>query len=217
MKPIRVLLADDHTILREGLHSLLAAEEGYEIVGEANDGREAVQMVEQTKPDVVVMDISMKGLNGLEATHQIVRRSPETKVVILSIHGEESYVSLALRAGASGYVVKVSAYDELKQAIQAARRGEIYLSPAISPPIVEGYLENVALKDAAAVYDRLTPRQRELLQLIAEGYARKEIAALLQISPKTVSRHREDLMRNIGVDNDADLVKFALSVGVVST
>jgi len=217
MNAIRVLLADDHTILRQGLRSLLESEDDILIVGEACDGRQAIELAKSTNPDVIVMDISMQGMNGLEATRQILKKVPNTKVVILSIHEKGNYVGSALRAGASGYIVKSSAYDELKQAIQAAARGDTYLSPSISHVVVDGYLESTALKEAEAAYESLTSRQREILQLIAEGRTRSGIASLLHLSPKTVSRHREDLMHNLGIANNADLVKFAVRLGIVNT
>jgi DNA-binding NarL/FixJ family response regulator len=215
MEQIRVVLADDHTILRQGLRSLLANEEDIVLVGEATDGREAVTLVEELLPDVVVMDISMKMLNGVEATRHIMEQNPAVKIVVLSIHHEESYVGSALKAGAAGYVLKSSAYDELTQAIRAAARGELFLSPAISPVVVSGYLDSLKPKKFISSYERLTPRQRELLQLLAEGYTRRQIAELLHISPKTVSRHREDIMHNLDIHDDAGLVKFAINVGIV--
>ena len=217
MEQIRVILADDHTILRQGLRSLLAEEEDIVLVGEATDGREAVQLAEELQPDVIVMDISMQMLNGVDATRQILSKNDKSRVIILSIHDGESYISSALRAGAAGYILKNSAFDELKQAIRAAARGELYLSPAISPVVVEGYLDNLKPKKHMSSYERLTPRQRELLQLLAEGYARRQIAELLHISPKTVSRHREDIMHSLDIHDDAGLVKFAINVGIVDT
>jgi len=215
MTAIRVLLADDHAIVRQGLRSLLEEEPDLLVVGEAKDGREAIQLADKTRPDIIVMDISMSELGGLEATRQIARQFPAIQVVILSIHTEGSYVYAALRAGAKGYVLKSCAYAELQEAIKSAMRGDVYLSPAISPPIIEGYAQETSLREAAATYEGLTPRQREILQLIAEGRRRQEIADILRISPKTVSRHREDLMRTLGIGDDAGLIRFAIRAGII--
>lgn len=216
MEPIRVLLADDHTIVRQGLRSLLESEEGFELVGEATDGRETVSLVDEIEPDVVVMDISMPRLNGIEAARQLLRHHEDVKVIFLSFRAEETYVRSALRAGGVGYILKSSAYDELKQAIEAAMRGEVYLSTSVSALVVEGYLGNVELRETETSYEKLTPRQRELLQLLAEGYTRREIAEMLKISPKTVSRHRENLMNRLNINDDASLVKYALRMGFVA-
>ena len=215
MAAIRVLLADDHAIVRQGLRSLLEEEQDLLVVGEAKDGREAIQLADKTRPDVIVMDISMSELGGLEATRQIVRQFPAIQVVILSIHTEGNYVYAALRAGAKGYVLKTCAYDELREAIKSAMRGDVYLSSTISPLIIEGYSGEITLRETAATYESLTPRQREILQLIAEGRSRQEIADILGISPKTVSRHREDIMHALGVTDDAALVKFAIRAGII--
>ena len=215
MSPIRVLIADDHTIVREGLVSLLQSEKDIALVGQAQDGREAVKLALEQEPDVVVMDITMPTLNGLEAARQIRAQKPQIKIVVLSIHTEAGFVNSALRVGANGYVLKSAAYDELKQAILTTARGDVYLSPAISTMVVEGYVSNVVLREKETAYESLTPRQRELLQLIAEGHTRREIASMLGISPKTVSRHREDLMHNLGITDDASLVRFALDMGII--
>ncbi|NLS80246.1 MAG: response regulator transcription factor [Chloroflexi bacterium] len=215
MAAIRVLIADDHTIVREGLVSLLQSDSDLDLVGQAQDGREALRLALELEPDVVVMDISMPVLNGLEAARQIRAQKPQIKIVVLSIHNEASYVSSALRVGANGYVLKSAAYEELKQAIQTTARGETYLSPSISTMVVEGYVTNVVVREKEMAYESLTPRQRELLQLIAEGRTRREIAKMLGISPKTVSRHREDLMHNLNINDDAGLVRFAVDLGIV--
>lgn len=215
MAAIRVLIADDHTIVREGLVSLLQSDSDLELVGQAQDGREALRLALELEPDVVVMDISMPVLNGLEAARQIRAQKPQIKIVVLSIHNEAGYVSSALRVGANGYVLKSAAYEELKQAIQTTARGETYLSPSISTMVVEGYVTNVVVREKEMAYESLTPRQRELLQLIAEGRTRREIAKMLGISPKTVSRHREDLMHNLNINDDAGLVRFAVDLGIV--
>jgi DNA-binding NarL/FixJ family response regulator len=211
---IRVLLADDHTLVRQGLRVLLESKPRFTVVGEADVGREALQLVEKLHPDVVVMDIGMPGMNGLEATAQITSQESDTKVVILSMYTDEIYVHQSLRVGASAYVLKRAVYNELQLAIEAAHRGEKYLSPGISNVIVDTYLRAAPVDDRQRTYELLTPRQREVLQLIAEGRTRHEISEILCISPKTVARHRENLMTKLGFQDEVELVKFALRIGL---
>jgi len=213
---IRVLLADDHTIVRKGLRSLLEGERGIEVVGEAGDGRRAVAKVEELHPDIVVMDIAMPVLNGLEATHQISRRFPEVKVVILTIHDTQQYILHTLRAGASGYVVKRAAPAELVTAIQAAYRGDRFLSPLVSRKIIEEYIRLARATGEVDSYGRLTDREREVLQLIAEGHSSPEIAELLHISVKTVATHRAHLMDKLDIHSTAQLTQYAIREGVIS-
>ena len=215
MKKIRVLLAEDHTIVRKGLRSLLDGEVGMEVIGEAEDGREAIQMTQQLLPDVVLMDISMPGLNGLEATRQIKERFPEVKVLVLTRHADEEYVFQILRAGASGYVVKKAAPAELILAIQAVYRGDSFLSPSISRKVIAEYIRTAEAMEENS-YDRLTDREREVLQLIAEGHSNREIAELLHISEKTVRAHRAHLMDKLGIHSTAELTGYAIRKGVVS-
>jgi DNA-binding NarL/FixJ family response regulator len=204
-------------IVREGLRRLIESEQTFQIVGEARDGREAIELAEKNQPEVVVMDISMERLNGLEATRQILRQLPGTRVVVLSIHNEASYISAALRAGASAYVLKTSAFGELSEAIRQAVRGETYLSKELPSNVLESYRADVEMDTFEARYDNLTLRQREVMQLLAEGRTRQEIAEKLCISPKTVSRHREDVMHALGITDDAALVKFALRLGIIES
>jgi two-component system response regulator NreC len=214
---VRVLLAEDHTIVRKGLRSLLDGEAGIEVIGEAEDGREAVEKVQQLLPDVVLMDIAMPGLNGLEATRQIKKRFPEVQVLILTMHANEEYIFQILRAGASGYVVKQAAPTELISAIWAAYRGDSFLSPSISKTIIQEYIrqaEAMAEKDS---YDKLTNREREVLQLIAEGRSNREIAGLLHISVKTVETHRANLMDKLDIHSTAELTQYAIQKGMIST
>jgi DNA-binding NarL/FixJ family response regulator len=218
MKKIRVLLADDHTLVRAGLRLLLEMEAGVHIVGEASDGREAVRLSKTARPDVVVMDLAMPELNGLEATARVTRECPQVRVLILSMYATPDYVVQALRAGARGYVLKDAVPAELALAVQAVARGEMYLSSAVSNPVITDYLQRI--EDRAATRDTrpatlLTPRQREILQLIAEGRATKEIAALLQLSENTIHTHRTQLMRRLGVHDVASLVRAALRLGLV--
>ncbi len=211
---IRVVLADDHALVRQGLRALLESRPRFTVIGEADNGRKAIQLVEDLQPDVIVMDIGMPGLNGLEATRQIIGQGSETKVVILSMYTDEIYVHQALRAGASAYVLKRAVYNELQLAIEAARRGEKYLSPGISGVVVEAYLRATPVSDRQKAYELLTSRQREVLQLVAEGRSRREIAEMLCISPKTVARHRENLMTRLNIQDEVELVKFALRIGL---
>ena len=215
MERIRVLLAEDHTIVRKGLRLLLDDQAGIQVIAEAADGRLAVRLTEQLTPDVVLMDFSMPGLNGLEATRQILERVPGTKVLVLTRHTSQEYVDRILEAGASGYVVKKSAPEELVLAIQAVHRGDSYIDPAISTTIIRGYLG----KSKAKGEDRnsqLTPRQREVLQLIAEGHANREIAVILNISVKTVENHRTSLMKALDLHSTAELTQYAIRIGVIS-
>jgi len=212
---VRVLLAEDHTIVRKGLRSLLDGEPDVEVVGEAEEGREAVRMTRRLLPDVVLMDISMPGLNGLEATHQIKRDLPAVNVLILSRHANEEYVLQILRAGASGYVVKQAAPTELLLAIRAAHRGEFFLSPSISREVIEEYVQQ-APGTAEDRWGRLTDREREVLQLIAEGHTSREIAELLTISEQTVRTHRANLMNKLDIHSTAELTQYAIRKGVIS-
>ena len=213
MSKIRVLLAEDHTIVRKGLRSLLDDEAGIEIVGEAEDGQQAIELVQRLLPDVVLMDITMPVLNGLEATRQIKKLFPQVKVVVLTVHSTEEYIFQILRAGASGYVVKQAAVSELVQAIQTVRRGDSFLSPSISRQVVEEYGRRAeAMEDK---YDKLTDREREVLQLIAEGRTNREIAQLLHVTVKTVEAHRAHLMDKLSLHSTADLTRYALRKGMI--
>ena len=212
---VRVLLAEDHTIVRKGLRSLLNGEAGIEMIGEAEDGREAVEKVQQLLPDVVLMDITMPSLTGLEATRQIKKRFPEVKVVILTVHANEEYIFQILRAGASGYLVKQAAPTELLSAIQAAYRGESFLSPSISRKVIEEYIQQAEATAEKDSYDQLTDREREVLQLIAEGHSNREIAELLHISVKTVETHRAHLMDKLDIHSTAKLTQYAIRKGVI--
>jgi DNA-binding NarL/FixJ family response regulator len=215
MDKIRVLLADDHTIVRKGLRALLEDQAGLEVVAEAEDGREAVRLTEQLRPDVVLMDFSMPGLNGLEATRQIVERVPGVRVLVLTRHSNQEYVDRILKAGAAGYLVKRSAPEEVVRAIRAVQRGDAYLDPSVSSTILRGYLEKPG-PPGDERYDRLTPRQREVLQLIAEGRANREIAAMLHLSVKTVENHRAALLETLELHSTAELTQFAIRMGIIN-
>ena len=210
----RILIADDHRLVRASLKSLLTDFAGIEVVAEASDGREAFEMTAQHRPEVILMDISMAGLNGLEATREIVKHHPQVRVVVLSMHTDERYVLQALRAGAAGYVLKGAAPSELEFAIGAVSRGEIFLSPAISKHVIDAFLGKG--KDESSELDRLTPRQRQILQLIAEGNSSKQIAHLLDSSVKTIESHRAGLMERLDIHEVAGLVRYAIRTGLVS-
>jgi DNA-binding NarL/FixJ family response regulator len=216
MDEIRVLLAEDHTIVRKGLRSLLDSENGIRVIGEAADGREAINQVGQLRPDVVVMDIGMPGLNGLESTRQIKKHYPDVQVLILTVHTSDEYVFQILRAGASGYVVKQAAPKELISAIRAVRRGEAFLSPSISRKVVDELVKNGAATTEWDSYEKLTPREREVLQLIAEGHPTREIAEQLHISVKTAETHRAHLMEKLDMRSTAELTRYAISKGVIT-
>lgn len=212
---MRVLLADDHTLFRHGVRSLLERIPGVEVVAETGDGREALDLVDRVRPDVALVDIAMPGLNGLEVAARAAKASPATCVVILSMHAGEAYVAQALRAGVSGYLLKDAAAAELEMALRAVRRGETYLSPAISKHVVDGFLGRAALEGDQL--SGLTARQREILQLIAEGKSTKEIASILGVSVKTVETHRAQLMDRVGIHDVAGLVRLAIRSGLVSS
>jgi DNA-binding NarL/FixJ family response regulator len=215
VRKIKVLLADDHTIVRKGLLSLLLDQEDIDVVGEAHDGRDAIKQVEQLQPDVVVMDITMPLLNGLEATRQIKHRWPNIQVVILTVHTAEEYIFRILQTGASGYIVKQAAPSELIMAIHAAHAGESFLSPSISQTVIQEYITRARLTSCEDSFDTLTERECEILQLLAEGHTSRDIAEMLVISIKTVETHRGNLMRKLGIDNLADLTKYAVRKGII--
>jgi DNA-binding NarL/FixJ family response regulator len=215
MAPIRVLLADDHALFRAGVRRLLQSCEGVEVVGEAADGLEALRLSEQQRPDVLLMDIGMPGLNGVEAASRLAREGSRPRVVILSMHTGEEHVLRALRAGAAGYLLKDASPAELESAVRSAARGEAYLSPAISRYLVDDYVRRTS--SGGGPLDRLTPRQREVLQLIAEGNTTKAIATRLGLSVKTVETHRAQLMERLEVRDLAALVRLAVRLGLVES
>lgn len=212
----RIVLAEDHTILREGLKALLASQVGLQVVGEATDGREAVRCAEELKPDLMMLDLSMPRSNGLEAMKDIKRVSPQTKVLVLTVHKTEDYVFTALQGGADGYVLKDSSAAELMLAIRSVLNGERYLAPAIASTVVSGYLGG---KDEALLkpsFKDLSSREREVLKLIAEGYRTKDIAEYLCISPKTVEKHRANLMDRLNLHTVSALTTYAIEKGLVT-
>jgi DNA-binding NarL/FixJ family response regulator len=211
MDNIKVLLADDHTIVRKGLRSLLDGEKGIRVVAEAEDGREAIKKAEKLHPDVVVMDITMPGLNGIEATRQLKKRFPQMKILILSMHKNEEYILQTLQAGASGYLIKKAAPSELVLAIHAAQRNEFFLSPQVSKRVIENYVLNVErISVGENKYKKLTAREREVLQLIAEGHKNRDIAELLSVSVKTVEVHKANMMDKLNIRSTAKLAQYAI-------
>ncbi|MGH8722167.1 MAG: response regulator [Burkholderiales bacterium] len=212
MAKLRILLVDDHALVRAGMRSLLQDMADVEVVAEAGDGAEALAAAERERPDVVLMDIAMKGMNGLEAAARLRERQPGAKIIILSMHTSEEYVLLALRAGAAAYLIKDSATSELELALKCVMRGDTYLSPAISRQVVDGYVQRVG---AGVNPDPLTPRQRDVLKRIAEGRSTKEIAFDLNLSVKTVETHRAQIMDRLGIRDVAGLVRYAMRTGLV--
>jgi DNA-binding NarL/FixJ family response regulator len=218
MKRISVLLVEDHTVVREGLRALLTAEDDIEVVGEARDGREAVELIEKLRPDMVVMDIAMPLLNGVEATRQILKIVPATKVLILSAHSEDEYVEQVIEAGAVGYLLKQTAAHILVKAIREAHQGRRFFSPSISKRLTDLHEKSMGRgKKPRKGAARLTSREVEVLQLIAEGMANKETAAQLGISIKTVEKHRQHLMSKLGIHDTAGLTRYAISAGIIET
>jgi len=213
---IKVLLADDHAVLRDGLRMVLDAQTGISVVGEAEDGRQALEMVERLHPDVVVMDIAMPNMNGAEATRQIKRRFPGVKVLILTMHENEQYLAQIVNAGAIGCVLKRSAGTELVTAVRAAARGESYFSPDMATMMLDGYRMHLAV-DGRDESDLLTEREREILQLVAEGKTNQEIADLLVVSIKTVQTHRAHMMEKLDAHDRTELVKHAIRLGMITS
>lgn len=214
MKSVRVLLADDHTLVRAGLRKLLESIPDVEVVGEADDGLALLALAAQLQPNLVLTDIDMPGLNGLEATARLVKLQPETRVVILSMHQNEEYVRQALLHGATGYLLKDAVPVELELALKAVLRGETYLSPAVTKGVLSDYVQRLRGDEKPGVL--LTPRQREVLQLIAESYSTKEIARRLDLSVKTVDTHRSGLMKQLDIHEVAGLVRYAMRTGLIS-
>ena len=215
MGRVRILLADDHTLVRAGLRKLLEERPEWEVVAEAGDGREAVRLAEQHKPDVAILDVAMPLLNGIEATRQITRRVPATRILVLSMHADEAYVTQILQAGATGYLLKDSADVDLLKAVGEAARGRSFFSPAIARVMLDDYVRQLADKGVTDRYDSLSEREREIFQLIAEAKTNKEIAALLHVSPSTVETHRAHIMEKLDLHSAAEIVLYAVRRGVI--
>jgi two-component system response regulator NreC len=215
MSRLRILLADDHTVVRQGLRKILEAKPQWEVVAEAADGREAVKQAEEAKPDVAIVDVAMPLLNGIEAVRQIARKASGTRVLVLSMHNDEAYVTQMLRAGAAGYLLKDSADVDLLQAVEAVAAGKSFFSPAIARVIADDYVRQLEDRGASDRYELLSEREREIFQLIAEGKTNKEIAALLFLSPSTVDTHRSRIMEKLDVHSAAEIVLYAVRKGVI--
>ena len=216
MKQIRILLADDHTVMRRGLRLLIESQPEFSVVAEASDGRQAVQQAEATMPDVAVMDIAMPNLSGIEAAQRIATAQPNTAIVILSMHSDEGYVLRALKVGAKGYLLKDSAEGDLIEAIKAVHEGKPFFSPEISKMLVEDYVREIRTRGAEDTYDLLTSREREILQLLAERKSNKEIALALNISVYTIETHRRNLHEKLNLHSLAELILYAVRKGIIS-
>ncbi len=216
MSTIRILLADDHVVMRRGIRALLERRPDFQVVAEAGDGREAVELTETHSPHVVVADIAMPNLNGIEAARQIVQKSPQTAIVILSMHSDESYVLRALRAGARGYLLKDSPESDLINAILAVHAGKAFFSPSISKMLVEDYMRQLQQRGADDSYELLTMREREVLQLLAEGKSNKDVATILNLSIHTVETHRSNILQKLNLHGTPELILYAIRKGVIS-
>ncbi len=213
---IRILLADDHTVMRRGLRLLLEQQTDFQVVGEADDGRQAVELAASLHPDVAVLDIGMPQLNGIEATQKIVTADPAIAVVVLSMHSDETYVLRALKAGAKGYLLKSSAEADLIQGVRAVAEGKSFFSPVIGRMLLEDYMRQVAKREVEDSYDLLTPREKEILQLVAEGRTNKEVANILKLSVYTVEGHRGSILEKLNLHSVPELILYAVRKGIIS-
>lgn len=211
---IRIVLADDHEIVRQGIKAVLGKEPGFRVVGEAKDGVEAVNLVQNLKPDVLILDLMMPGINGMEVTRQVKKKSPRSRVIILSMYSNEAYVLECLKSGAEGYVLKGSASNDLIEAVRQVTKGRRFLSPPLSEEALDIYTE-MSKGSAIDPYDTLTSRERETLQMAAEGLSSVEIAERLSISPRTVEVHRANMMRKLGINSQTELVRYAIQRGIL--
>jgi two-component system, NarL family, response regulator NreC len=214
-KQIRILLVDDHTVMRSGLRLLLERELDFQVVGEAADGRAAIQLTEAISPDVVVMDVAMPVLNGIDAAARITSSKPKTAVIVLSMHSDESYVLRALKSGVKGYLLKDSAESDLIAAVRHVMTGKPFFSPAISNMLVQDYIREIRQRGVEDSYELLTSRERELLQLMAEGRTAKEIATDLNLSAHTIDTHRANIMRKLNVNSTSELILYAMRKGII--
>lgn len=214
-KPITIVIVDDHTIVRQGLMKLLEEEKGMQVIGEGMDGREAVKTVQALKPDIVIMDIAMPKLNGIEATRQIKQAGIETKIIILSMHDHSRYIRELLGLGVSGYLLKNAASKDIVKAITSAIKGETYLSPSISSRVIEDYVGMNKKSSEEELYNTLTNREREVFQMIVEGSSTKKIAETLYVSPSTIKSHRSNIMEKLKMDNLSQLIQYAIQLGII--
>ncbi|HOC17268.1 MAG TPA: response regulator transcription factor [Vicinamibacterales bacterium] len=215
--PMRILLADDHTIVRHGLRKILEESRDWQVVGEAGNGRDAVRLALELQPEVVILDIGMPLLNGIEAARQIARRLPDTKILILSMHADEAYIIQALEAGAKGYLLKDTADADLLGAVTAVIRGKSFFSPAVARVMLDDYVRRLRDRGIVDRYDTLSEREREIFQLIAEGKTNKEIAEILGVSPSTIETHRGHIMEKLDVHSAVEMVLYAVRKGIIST
>ena len=216
MKKIGILIADDHGIVRKGLRLQLEQNENFEVLGEAADGREAVRMAEELMPDVVIMDIAMPNLNGIQATTQLVKKNPQIGVIILSMYSDETYLTRTLAAGAKGYLLKDSADVDLDRAVQVVAQGKPFFSPAIADTLLEDYMRQLQQRGLQDSYDLLTEREKEILQLLAEGRSNKEVAGILNLSINTIETHRTRIMQKLNLHSAADIVLYAVRKRIIS-
>ncbi|MFH0809783.1 MAG: response regulator transcription factor [Pseudomonadota bacterium] len=215
MKSVRTLLVDDHALVREGIRALLQLHKDINIVGEAADGREAVEKARELEPDVIVMDISMPSMGGIEATRQILQENPTARIVILSRHDDLSYARSLLKVGASGYVPKKAVSTELANAIRAVSTGDMFLHPSVAKAVAKDYVQMVQYEGNAEPYERLTDREKEILKLLVEGYSSRKVAERLCLTMKTVLNHRRNIMEKLGIENPAQLIRYAIKLGMV--
>jgi len=216
LKKIRILIADDHGIVRKGLRLQLEQNSDFEVVGEATEGREAVRMAEELSPDVVIMDIAMPNLNGIQATTQLVKKNPQIGVIILSMYSDETYLMRTLAAGAKGYLLKESAEVDLHRAVEVVAQGKPFFSPAIADTLLEDYMRQLQQRGLQDSYDLLTEREKEILQLLAEGKSNKDVAGILNLSTNTVETHRTRIMQKLDLHSTADIVLYAVRKGIIS-
>ena len=216
VKEIRILLADDHNVMRAGLKLLLESHPGFKVVSEASDGHQAIEKAMSTKPDVAVLDIAMPNLSGIEAAQRISAQLPQTAIIMLSMHSDESYVLRALKCGARGYLLKDSAESDLIEAITVLSEGKAFFSPEISKVLAEDYVREIRVRGAEDSYDLLTPREREILQLLVEGRSNKDIATVLNLSLYTVETHRSNIFQKLNLHSGAELILYAIRKGVIS-
>ena len=216
MAKLRIFLGDDHALVRHGFRKILEAEPDWEIVGESADGRDSVKQIEKLEPDVAILDVAMPLLNGIEVTRQVTKQALKTKVLVLSMHMNEAYVTSALQAGATGYLLKDAADEDLMQGVAAVSQGKSFFSPAVAKVMLDDYVRHLASKGVADRYETLSDREREVFQLIAEGHSNKDIAELLSLSPTTVETHRAHILRKLDVHNTAELVLYAVRRGIIS-
>lgn len=216
MKKVRILIADDHGVVRKGLRLQLEQHPDFEVIGEANNGREAIMIAEELAPDIVIMDIAMPNLNGIQAAAQILKKNPQVGIIVLSMHSDETYLTRTLAAGAKGYLLKENAEVDLERAVRLVAQGKPYFSPAIASALLEDYMRQMQQRGLQDSYDLLTEREKEILQLLAEGKTNKDVALLLNLSPNTIETHRTRLMQKLDLHSTAEIVLYAVRKQIIS-